>query len=120
MTNINRCITNINLSKAEVLFTDFEDEAKGAPYEGRALKMSLSDGVLFFYIGKYTENAESRETKKGKRFLTDTFVYDDNQSIGIEPAQFIEMLSSICYREDILDQQYDVIKSVEENDPDSD
>lgn len=80
-----------NRSQLQATFTDYEDNT--SPYEGRALRLSLSSDVLFVYVGRLTEGAEG---KVG----TDRFEYDDDLSIGIDAELLYETLGSMLRRDD--------------------
>lgn len=77
-----------NKSEAIAYFTDYDNPY--APYEGRALRVSLSADVLFLAFGEFKE-------ERGK----DSFVYDeDTQSIGVDAEEFLQFLIEIIDRSD--------------------
>ena len=74
-------------SRMSVVFTDYDTNR--APYEGRALKLSLSSDVLFVSVGTLTETRDS-----------DTFTAPDDMTIGVDAEALYEALGVMLRRDD--------------------
>lgn len=81
-------MSKVNHSLANVVFTDYDDNS--SPYEGLALKLSLSSDVLFLYLGKLSEE------RGADRFESDP----DTGSIGVDAEALYEVLGMMLRRSD--------------------
>ena len=79
--------SQVQASRLIATFTDYDNHF--APYEGRALRVSLADDVLFLYIGKLTE-------ERGVEKLE----WDEDHGIGVDVETLYETLGAMIRRED--------------------
>lgn len=79
--------SHVNASGLVVTLTDYDERT--SPYEGRALRISISADVAFVYVGKFTEDRSG-----------DRFEHEDAQSVGVDAQALYEALGVMLRRSD--------------------
>jgi len=79
--------STLNASEFTAVFSDYDE--RESPYDGRALKVSLTSDVLFVYVGTLKEERGS-----------DVFAYDDAHGVGIDAEALYEVLGTMLRRSD--------------------
>jgi hypothetical protein len=82
--------THVNQSEMVALFTDYDQPT--APYDGLAMRLTLTADLAVLAIGRYVQG----DGKIG----TETFTFDDEQAIGIDAEQLYQTLGAMLRRAD--------------------
>jgi hypothetical protein len=83
--------TYVNQSELVALFTDYDQPT--APYDGLAMRLTLTADLAVLAIGRYVQGDAG---KVG----TETFTFDDKQSIGVDAEQLYQTLGAMLRRAD--------------------
>lgn len=81
----------VNQSELVALFTDYDKPT--APYDGLAMRLTLTADVAFVAVGRYVQG-------EGGKVGTETFTFDDEKSIGVDAEQLYQTLGAMLRRSD--------------------
>lgn len=93
----------VNASSLVATFLDYDQPT--APYEGRAVQISLCSDLLFIYTGKLTEEKDHSK-----------FEHGDN-AIGVDAQEFYETLGAMLRRGDRLNHDRATAGTLPADDP---